>query len=206
MVKSATGIFQLAKLALRQSARYGLGLGLGLLGLVPQPGWALPGQPTRIVESWMRTHPTLRPRPHERLTINRVASPGQRFTFQASVFPVTGVSPGTNQRVIRTERFILVDHANDITPERLEESLRVIYGAQVFNDYRQGNLLLSYPNPQPGPPTSPGLVLQGEVREGEQFAYWQELSYDQEGNAYLGRMAIFLKEDLPLLREQLTGN
>ncbi|NJL47622.1 MAG: hypothetical protein HC929_09230 [Leptolyngbyaceae cyanobacterium SM2_5_2] len=157
------------------------------------------------VEAWIRTNPTLNPSANERLTINRVAAPGQRFTFQASVFPVTGVRPGGNQRLIRTERFTLVDHANDITPDRLEESLRAIYGLPVFNDYRQATRLFGYTNPQAASPADPGLRLQGQVREGEQLAYWQELAYDQTGNVYLGRMAIFLKEDLPLLRQQLAN-
>jgi hypothetical protein len=182
----------------------GVGLALALLGALPSPSWALPGQSVSAVESWIRNNPTLKPAANERLTINRTPSPGQRFTFQASIFPVTGTHPGLTPRNIRTERFSLVDHANDITPERLEESLRLIYGAQVFNDYRQGELLLSYPDLQPGPPISPGLRLEGQVRQGERFAYWYEVAYNPEGHAYLGRMAVFLPEDLPLLRARLV--
>ncbi len=174
------------------------------LGLAAWPGWAIPGQPVSVAEAWIRTNPTLSPSPNERLTINRMAAPGQRFSFQASVFPVTGVRPDGNQRLIRTEQFTLVDHANAITPERLEESLRAIYGLPVFNDYRQATVLFSYAKPQAPSIADPGLRLQGQVREGEQFAYWQELATDQAGNVYLGRMAIFLKEDLPLLRQQLA--
>jgi len=203
MVEWKKGSGQRAAFVLKLSFR--VWTTVSCLGLAAWPAWALPGQPVSVAETWILTNPTLSPNPNERLTINRVAAPGQRFTFQASVFPVTGVQPGGNQRLIRTERFTLVDHANDITPERLKESLRAIYGLSVFNDYRQATLLFSYTNPQAVSPSDPGLRLQGQVREGQQFAYWQELAYDQTGNVYLGRMAVFLKEDLPLLRQQLAN-
>ncbi|TVP66897.1 MAG: hypothetical protein EA342_10530 [Leptolyngbya sp. LCM1.Bin17] len=184
-----------------------VGLGIVTLGLLAQPAIALPGQSVRVVETWMRNNPTLRPRPHERLTINRVAAPGQRFIFQASVFPVTGVQPDVNRRTIRTERFTFVDHANPITSDRLEESLRLIYGPEVFNDYRQAEELYRYPLGAGTAATdNPNLRLRGHVRQGEQFAYWQELAYDQNGHAYLGRMAVLLKADLPLLQAHLVGD
>jgi hypothetical protein len=159
-----------------------------------------------LAESWIRNNPTLKPGPNERLTINRVASPGQRFTFQASVFPVSGVSPGENRRQIRTERFSIVDYANPITIDRLDESLREIYGQEIFNDYRQATVLLRYParGARPAVGDNPNLVRRGEVREGDRFAYWQEIAYDRAGTAYLGRMAVFLIDDLPALQAQLT--
>ncbi|NJL45235.1 MAG: hypothetical protein HC922_04750 [Leptolyngbyaceae cyanobacterium SM2_3_12] len=124
-----------------------MALALGSLHLTSQPGWALPGQTVSAAEAWIRTNPTLDPAPGERLTIHRRASPAQRFTFQASVFPVTGVSPDFNPRMIRSERFTLVDPINELTPQRLEESLRSIYGVEVFEDYRQAERLFSYANP-----------------------------------------------------------
>ena len=174
--------------------------------LTAQPGWTIPGQTVTLTESWIRNNPTLNPAPNERLTINRIVVPGQRFTFQASVFPISGVSPGGNRREIRTEQFSLVDYANPITPYRLDESLRAIYGQDIFNDYREGAVRLSYParGARPAPTDNPNLVLRGEVRQGEQFAYWQEIAYDRTGTAYLGRMAIFLKADLPALEAQLA--
>lgn len=184
-----------------------IGLGIVALGLLAQPAIALPGQSVRVVETWMRNNATLRPRPNERLTINRVAAPGQRFIFQASVFPVTGVQPDVDRQTIRTERFTFVDHANPITVNRLEESLRLIYGAEVFNDYRQADITHRYPMPGVRRPLpNPNIVIRGTVHEGEQFAYWQEITYDLRGHAYLGRMAVMLKEDLPLLRSHLAQN
>ncbi|MBE9159259.1 hypothetical protein IQ265_20820 [Nodosilinea sp. LEGE 06152] len=184
----------------------GLGWAIAALAFTTQPGWALPGQTVTLTESWIRNNPTLKPGPNERLAINRLVAPGQRFTFQASVFPISGVVPNPDRRQIRSERFSLVDHANPIDGDRLDESLRAIYGQEIFNDYRQGSVLLRYPERgrRPAPTDNPNLFLRGEVREGERFAYWQEITYDRAGNAYLGRMAVFLKEDIPALQAQLS--
>ncbi len=182
----------------------GWGIALGIVGLLAQPGLALPGQSIPVAESWIRNNPTLSPAPNERLSLNRTPSPGQRFSFQASLFPVAGAMPTQARRIIRTERFTLVDHANAITVDRLEESLRLIYGPQIFNDYRQGDVLFEYPGSSS--PDRPNLILVGAVRSGERFAYWYELAYGETGTPYLGRMAIFLKEDLPLLRDHLTSS
>ncbi|TVQ05770.1 MAG: hypothetical protein EA368_18750 [Leptolyngbya sp. DLM2.Bin27] len=181
----------------------GASLAIATLALATAPGWAIPGQSVTLAEAWIRNHPTLRPSPGERLAINRLVAPGQRFTFQALIFPVSGVSPAVNRRQIRTERFSIVDHANPITPERLDESLREIYGLEIFNDYRRAAVLLRYPARGFRPAPDENLVLRGEVREGDRFAYWQEIVYDRAGTAYLGRMAIFIKDDLPLLQAQL---
>jgi len=185
-------------------------MGVGSLGLAlvagclwSRPGWALPGLSIPLAEAWMRSNATLDPGPEERLLIQRWSTPAQRFTFEASVFPVTGLTAGVRSSHIRTERFALVDYINGMTPERLEESLRAIYGSDVFTDYRQAELLLAYPVPESSVAATTALVLQGELRAGEQFAYWKEMAYDQSGNAISGRMAVFLKDDLPLLQEQL---
>lgn len=181
-------------------------LALAALTLIAHPGWALPGQTVNLTETWIRNNPTLKPRLNERLAINRLVAPGQRFTFQASVFPISGVVPNQDPRQIRSERFSLSDHANPITVDRLDESLRAIYGQEIFNDYRQATVLLRYParGTRPASTDNPNLVLRGEVREGERFAYWQEIAYDRAGTAYLGRMAVFVKDDLPALQAQLT--
>lgn len=180
-------------------------LTLAALTLAAQPAWAIPGQTADRAATWIRNNPTLNPASNESLTINRAAAPGQRFTFQSSVFPISGVSPAENRRQIRTERFVLVDYANPITVDRLEESLREIYGQEIFNDYRQATVLIIYParGAKPDSDENLNLVLRGEVRQGDRFAYWKEIAYDPAGTAYLGRMAVFLIEDLPLLQAQL---
>jgi hypothetical protein len=62
---------------------------------------------------------------------------------------------------------------------------------------------MRYPARGARPAPGENLVLRGEVREGDRFAYWQEIAYDRAGTAYLGRMAVFLKDDLPALQAQL---
>ncbi|MBD0335171.1 MAG: hypothetical protein ICV62_06765 [Cyanobacteria bacterium Co-bin13] len=168
-----------------------------------QPGYALPGEPVRAVEEWIQANPTLRPGPGERLLINRIDTPAQRFGFQASIFPVSGVAPGVNSNLIRTERFSLFDLINGLDGNRMEESLRVIYGTEIYADYRRALPVYSYPSADAVPLENPNLRQQGEVRQGDRYAYWLELDSDQTGTTYSGRMAIFLKEDLPLLLEQL---
>jgi hypothetical protein len=187
--------------------RVGLGAGLAMLvaGWGVQPGWALPGQSVQDVKTWIRSNPTLRPRPDESLIVQRRATPAERFYFEASIFPVSAGGQLPGSRVIRTERFVIVDLINEITPERMEESLREIYGVEVFSDYRQAPSLFRYPNPNVVEPVIVAPLLQGEVRAGEQFAYWQEIAYDQNGVAQSGRMVVFLKEDLPALRTSLLG-
>lgn len=172
------------------------------IGIVPA-AHALPGESVRAVEEWMKTNPTLSPKPNERLLINRSDTPAQRFTFQASVFPVTGLSSDISSNLIRTERFTLVDLINPMDQNRMEESLRAIYGPEIYTDYRRGTILYQYPDPFSILPDNPNLVLQGEVREGARYAYWLELSSTPFGATYSGRMAIFLKSDLPALLEQL---
>lgn len=173
------------------------------IGLFPTPGWAIPGQSLGLAETWIRTNSTLNPGPNETFLIQRRSTPAQRFTFEASVLPVAGGLQTRRYSSIRTERFAIVDFINGVTPERLEESLRSIYGIDIFTDYRQAERLLIYPAPATLVNTDLGLVLQGELRQGERFAYWQELAYDQTGTATSGRVAVFLKEDAPLLRERL---
>jgi hypothetical protein len=182
----------------------GLGLTLAVLCLSSAPSWAIPGQSLRLAETWIHANPTLNPGPNENFLIQRRITPAHRFTFEASIFPVTGISREGRQSQIRTERFMVVDFINSVTPDRLEESLRAIYGVEIFTDYRQANLLLAYPEPAAVMAPDTNLILQGELREGEQFAYWQELAYDRTGNATSGRMAVFLKEDAASLREHLV--
>lgn len=176
-----------------------LGLTTTLL-LGSQPGYGLPGQSASVAEAWIRHNPTLSPGPNERLTINRTDTAARRFTFQASLLPVVGVAPVTPGGVIRTERFSLFDLIHGVSAERLEESLRLIYGEPIFDDYRRASLIYQYPNSAATPPPNPDLVLVGDVREGEQYAYWWELASDSQGTTHTGRMVVFLKDDLPVLK------
>lgn len=180
-----------------------LALGLSsFVCLAGGPAAALPGQSVPAAEEWIQGNPTLRPTAEERLVVNRVDTPAQRFSFQASVFPVSGLAATGTSSLIRTETFSLFDLVNAIDQARLEESLRAIYGAEIYTDYRRAQTRHSYPEEASLLPEAP-LLLQGEVRQGERYAYWLELASDQNGSVYSGRMIVFLPEDLPGLLERL---
>lgn len=183
----------------------GLGLFVGAWLVGSPPSYALPGGSVPAVEAWIQGNPTLSPQPGERLRIHRTDSPALRFTFQASIFPVSGVAPVSGTNLIRTERFSFFDLINGVDGNRMEESLRDIYGPEIYADYRRAIPLYSYPNPDSPTLANPDVLLQGEVREGDFYAYWLEIASDQAGTAYSGRMAVFLKADLPKLLEQLDG-
>lgn len=187
--------------------RQGMGLGL-MAGLVASASavWALPGETPYAVESWMRSNPTLGPADGRGLTVSQSATPSRRFTFRATIFPVGGPLQLPGEAVIRTEELTLFDQIDEVDRDRLEESLRVIYGPEIYTDYRQAELLYAYPLADAPPSPNPNLVLVGEVLEGDRYAYWLELAANPEGVVYSGRATVFLKEDLPLLRRYLVGD
>ena len=46
-------------------------------------------------------------------------------------------------------------------------------------------------------------ALQGEIRSGEQYAYWLEIAARPDGFAYTGKLTVFLQADLPKLEAEL---
>ncbi len=188
----------------------GHGLSKGLLGLLlwgcfSGVAQAVPGESVSTVEAWIDAHPTLRPNPNERLVVNRAETPARRFTFRATVIPVTGLSPDLElQRIIRTEETRLVDIVDGVSHGQLEEALRVIYDAAIYNDYRRAQIVYTYPGPAFSTVTDETSWRQGELREGDRFGYWIERVIDQNGFAAVGEVSVFLKEDLPDLRADLV--
>ncbi|MBT9313129.1 hypothetical protein [Leptothoe kymatousa] len=169
------------------------------------PSYALPGQSVDDAKTWMQGHPTLQADRQEGLRVHRVDVPSRRFTFQASVFPIGGfqASGGNgvwpNQRaninVVRREEFILVDYDEPVTLERLEESLRTIYGADIYADYRRAERLNSY-----------GIApfsTEGDVRLGNLYAYWLEITADDSGAPAIGKFNVVLPEDVDRLQAYL---
>lgn len=168
-----------------------LGLLVTAIALPTQSAIALPGQTLEEATAWIRSHPILKPAPGERLLIRKRDTPAKRFTFQALPLPVGRLSTGLSIRVIRSEEIALVDLVNGVNRDRLSESLRVIYGASVYQDYQQAKITYNYPN--------------GELREGEFYAYWLELFSKPIGFAEAGRVTVFLKADLPKLEAELKA-
>ncbi len=169
------------------------------------PSYGLPGQSVDEAKTWMQGHPTLRAESREGLRIHRADIPSRRFTFQASVFPIGGFKRTSNNAVwpnqrpsfniVRREEFILVDYDEQVTAQRLEESLRVIYGADVYADYRRAELLDNY--------SLLTASTQGEIRLGSLYAYWIETILDDNGNSTIGKLNVILLEDVDRLRSYL---
>jgi hypothetical protein len=42
-------------------------------------------------------------------------------------------------------------------------------------------------------------ALEGEIRQGQRYAYWAEIAQNPSGKAYAGRITVFLLEDLEKL-------
>jgi hypothetical protein len=103
--------------------------------LLNSPLKALPGESIEDVTSWIQAHPTLQPRQGERLFISKSDTAAQRFTFQASVLPPGRIIFTKDHATIRTEGMTMFDAVNGITLQRLEESLRVIYSLDVYQNY-----------------------------------------------------------------------
>ncbi len=186
-----------------------LGMGISLL-LIAGQVQALPGQSPNEAEAWIQAHPTLRPGSGEKLLIRKSATPAQRFQFRSSLLQVGRGSPGPTGSIIRTEEISIYDMINGVTVARLQEALRSIYGAVIYQDYINARVVYRYPdrtnvNQAVNQKTPLLAEIQGEVREGDRYAYWLEVAMNDNGFAYTGRATVFLKSDLPKLETELRG-
>jgi hypothetical protein len=169
---------------------------------------ALPGESTEEVTTWIKAHPTLKPRSGERLFVSKSDTAAQRFTFQASVLPPGKVTFTKDRSTIRTERMTMYDGVNGVTTQRLEESLRVIYSLDIYQDYNRAQVVYDYPNQsainQARLAKTPiREALKGELRLGDRYAYWLEIAKPRQGKALSGQMTVFLKSDLDKLEAEL---
>ena len=169
---------------------------------------ALPGQSVETVVGWINAHPTLRPGVGDGLRVTKGDTPAQRFSFQATVLAPGRVTFPADRGTIRTERMSFYDMVNGVTPDRLKESLRVIYGPDVYQDYDRAKVVYEYPTPETvdlarrqNRPLE--AAQQGELRLGERFAYWMEVTKTDRGKAFNGQMTVFLKEDLDKLETEI---
>ncbi|MEM9946574.1 MAG: hypothetical protein AAF810_10980 [Cyanobacteria bacterium P01_D01_bin.36] len=171
---------------------------------------ALPGQTVHEAEAWMQAHPSLRALPTEGISIRRNDTPSSRFTFHGSVF---GPSGGSGESLlirrssgevisIRSEKFTLVDIVRGVSIPRLEDSLRTIYGAEVFADYRRAQAVIVY---SPGRPEDRGTerAHRAQLLEGELYAYLIEEIPNTNGVVETGAVTVMLREDVPAIREGL---
>ena len=171
---------------------------------------ALPGQTTEEVAAWIQANPTLSPSNGERLFVQKTDTAARHFEFQASVLPPGKVTFPSDRGTIRTERILLFDLSNGVTPERLQEALRVIYSLDVYQDYNRAQIVYQYPNEsaisQARTERKPlREALQGQLRLGDHYAYWLEVAQPQQGKAVTGQMTIMLKSDLDKLETELRN-
>lgn len=171
---------------------------------------ALPGQSTEEVGTWIKANSTLRPSRGERFLIQKTDTAAQRFTFQASVLPPGKVGFTKDRSRIRTERIAMYDAINGITADRLQESLRVIYGLDIYQDFNRAQVIYEYPNQSAInnarlAKTPIREALQGQLRVGDRYAYWVEVAQPKEGKAFTGQMTVLLKSDLDKLEAELRN-
>ena len=183
-------------------------LGVGML--FDSKAEALPGQTTEEVTTWIQAHPTLRPRPGERLFIQKSDTAAQRFTFQASVLPPGRVRLTQDRGRIRSERLTMYDAINGMSFQRLQESLRVIYSLDIYQDFNRAQVIYEYPNQSAinsarMARTPIREALQGELRVGDRYVYWMEIAQPPGGKAFTGKMTVFLKADLDKLESELRN-
>lgn len=171
---------------------------------------ALPGQPVADVAAWIQSHPTIQPSRGETLLVRRTDSPSRRFIFKASITSPGRAVSGDSKDIIRSESVTLFDTVYGVSQQRLEESLNIIYGADLYQDYQQAAVVYQYPTAEMlNRATTQNIPLlrfvEGEVRQGEQFAYWIETVQTPEGKPHNGRVTVFLLEDLPKLTTELQN-
>lgn len=169
---------------------------------------ALPGDPVDTVAAWIAAHPTLQPGIGDGLTVRKSNTASQRFTFQARVLPPGQIAFPTDRSMIRSEQISFYDQINGVTPERLAESLRIIYGPGIYQDYERAKLVYAYPSPETVDlarrQNRPLLAAQqGELLLGDRFAYWLEVTQTDSGKAYNGQITVLLKDDLDKLETEL---
>ena len=180
------------------------------VGMFDSAANALPGQSTEEVGAWIKAHPTLRPALGERFLVQKTDTAAQRFTFQASVLPPGKVEFSNDRSKIRSERIAMYDAINGMTIERLQESLRIIYGLDIYQDFNRATVVYQYPNESAinsariaNTPVSE--ALRGELRVGDRYVYWVEVAQPREGKAFVGQMTVLLKTDLDKLEAELRN-
>lgn len=170
-----------------------IGLAIGAIAL---PAVALPGETVINTQAWIRLNPHLGEAGEDGLTVQRHTTAAQQWQFHASPLPALGLRRQGDRDRIRHEQIRIWDLLNGVTPDRLTESVRIIYGPPVGMDYDQAQVLYRYPlNPR----------MMGELRLGQTYAYWWEISFGKGPSPIdpRGQITLLQKEDAPALEKQL---
>lgn len=199
-------VFKQAVKRMGPSSWMGLGMvAWAVLGLQPV-AWGIPGQSPDQAAAWVRDNPVLRPRPGETLNINRVEPDGSRFTFLASVAPPGRIVNPLDRETIRSERMTFF-RPQGLTPEDLFQAIRDVYGPEIAADLDQAVEVIRYPTPEAlaGNQTySLSRAIQGVVLQGNQLAYWLELTQNPDGRVQQGQVWVFQPEWLTKVEGELA--
>lgn len=184
-----------------------LSLGLLLTTLSGQ-AQALPGQSVAEVSAWIQAHPTLQPASGETLLVRKSETAAQRFSFEASLLAPGRAAPSGNPGTISREQITIFDVINGVSRDRLEESLRAIYGPDLYQDYAAATVVYEYPTAenliQAQNQGAPLLeAIQGEIRRGDRYAYWVETAQSRTGVAYTGQITVFRLDDIEKLEIEM---
>jgi hypothetical protein len=174
------------------------------------PVLAIPEQTVEEAAAWIQAHPTLQPESGETLMVRKSDTPARRFTFEALTTPPGRAATNLSGGTILSERISLFDSINGVDRARLEESLRVIYGDEIYQDYQQASITYQYPTEQmiseaENQVTPLQESLAGEIRQGDRFAYWLETVQTRNSDGYAGQISIFLIEDINKLQVELQN-
>ncbi|WP_159789066.1 hypothetical protein [Sodalinema gerasimenkoae] len=179
-----------------------IGTAIALVLMAPSPGSSLPGEAVDEVANWIYSNPLLPDGRRGSLRVSRSDVPGQRFTFVASKTLPTQRGLGVGERRIRSEWLEVLDYNNGVTSERLIEAVRGVYGLDLYQDYRNAELIYDYVSP-----TGPGGQdkRRGQLWQGDRFGYWLELTERDGEEPVLGKLALILLDDIPTVQTDLEA-
>lgn len=172
------------------------------------PAIALPGDDLITVQRWIERHPGLPPAHSGALRVSRSDIPGQRLTFQ-----VWTILPGFYQDepadFSRSEQIEVRDEIEFVSIDRLVLVLRDLYGSDIYQDYHNAAEVYRYTRSNEGevPRDETRTSEDGILLQGDRFAYWLRLLYDEtatgENAAIVGQLTVLLTDDRDRLEAYL---
>ncbi len=173
---------------------------IAVLLLAPMPSLALPGESVEEVANWIYTNPLLPDGRRGSLRVSRSDIPGQRLTFVASKTLPTQGGLGIGETRIRSEWIEILDYRNGVTSDRLVEALRGIYGLDLYQDYRNAELVHDYTVLAREEGT---IVQRGQLWRGDRFGYWLKITEQDGEDPVLGQLTVILLDDLAAIQADL---
>jgi hypothetical protein len=168
------------------------------------PAIALPGDDLTTVQRWIERHPGLPPAHPGALRVSRSDIPGQRLTFQAwKILP--GFYQDEPVDFIRSEQIEVLDTVEFVSIERLALVLRDLYGSDIYQDYRNAAEVYRYTrtNEQEVPAEDVRNTEDGLLIQGDRFAYWVRVLYNENELPIVGQLTVLLTDDRDRLEAYL---